>query len=124
MRSRAYRPEVTGCLEDRLLLTGDPFVLPLRQLHRTTLHMQFSFGSFARLRVLSDLRDELQGEAKSIPFGRADGLGASIDLILDDLQRDLSARVPHAIHSAQNALFGVIRADLSARIRSGDLILR
>ncbi len=86
--------------------------------------MQFSFGAFTRFHVVSDLRDELQGEATAVPFGRADGLGPSIDGILDEMQRALSARVPYAIRTAQRDVIATVRAGVSARIRSGDLILR
>src|SRR4051812_30772099 len=73
MRRRAYRPEVPGCLEDRALLSGvaglsaDPVVLPLRRLNRVAEHMRFSFGDFARFRVISLLRDELRNETMPIP---------------------------------------------------------
>src|SRR4051794_7396889 len=97
MRRRAYRPEVPGCLEGRSLLSGvaglsaDPVVLSLRRLNRVAGHMRFSFGDFARLRVISLLREELHNNAMFVPFGRLDGLGASIDRIVDGMQHDLSA---------------------------------
>ena len=46
MRTRAYRPEVPGCLEDRSLLSGvaglsaDPVVLPHRRFNLVAEHMR------------------------------------------------------------------------------------
>src|SRR4051794_24218724 len=100
MRRRAYRPEVPGCLEGRSLLSGvaglsaDPVVLSLRQLARLADHVRINFGYLARYGEIPRLRDELQNDAVIIPFGRVDGLGVSLDRIVDRLKHDVSAHVP------------------------------
>jgi hypothetical protein len=130
MRRRAYRPEVPDCLEGRSLLSGvaglsaHPVVVSHRHLNRAGEHMQFAFGEFTRFRVVSILRDELHNEATPIPFERVDGLDATIDRIVDRMQHDLSAHVPHAIRSAQRAVLVAIRASVLARVRAGDLVVR
>jgi hypothetical protein len=130
MRRRAYRPEAPDCLEDRSLLSGvaglsaHPVVVSRRQLSQTIEHIKFAFGEFTPFRVVHILRDDLHNVAKPVPFGRVDGLDATIDRIVDRMQHDLSARVPHPIRSAQHALLVVIRADVLARVRAGDVVLR
>ena len=59
-----------------------------------------------------------------IPFGRVDGLGVSINRIVNRMQHDLSANVPHAIRSARNDVLAVTRAEVEARVRAGDVVVR
>lgn len=130
MCRRAYRPEVPGCLEGRSLLSGvaglsaHPVVVSVRQLNRVAGHMRISFDVYARYGDLHHLREDLDNDSVNIPFGRADGLGESIDRIVDEMTHDLAAHVPHAIRSAQNRVFAVIRTGVLARVRAGDVVLR
>jgi hypothetical protein len=130
MRTRAYRPEVPGCLEDRSLLSGvaglsaEPGVLTRRRFNTVAEQIQLGFQLFARDRVVSHLGDEIYDVAVLIPFGRVDGLGVSINRILNRMQHDLSAHVPHALRSARNDVLAVTRADVEARVQAGDVVLR
>ena len=131
MRTRAYRPEVPVCLEDRSLLSGvaglsaDPVVLPQRRFNFVGEHMQQGFVLFARDRDVIQLRGEIIDDvAVMIPFGRVDGLGVSINRIVNRMQHDLSAHVPHAIRSALNDVIAVTRADVKARVQAGDVVVR
>jgi hypothetical protein len=130
MHSRAYRPDVPICLENRSLLSvaaansADPYVYPLRQFNLFAEKMQIGFDLFVRHHDVSELHDEIDDIIVLIPFERVDGLGVSIDRIVDRMQHDLSAHVPHAVHSAYNDVIAVARADVQARVRAGDIILR
>ena len=111
--------EAPGCLEDRSLLSGvaglsaDPVVLSQRRFNKVGEQIHLGFRLFARDRVISDLRDDLYNNtAMIIPFARVDGQGVSINRILNRMQHDLAAKVPHAIRSARNEVLAVIRADV------------
>jgi hypothetical protein len=129
MRTRAYRPEVPGCLEDRPLLSGvaglsaHPVVLSHRQFNFVAEHMRMGFDLFARYRDVSQLRNEINDVVVMIPFGQVDGLEVSINRIVNRMQHDLSAHVPHAIRSALNDVLAVTRADVEARVRAGDVVV-
>lgn len=130
MRTRAYRPEVRDCLEDRLLLSrgagpsADPVVFSSRQLSFVAEHMRIGFSLFARYRDISQLQSEMDDVVVMVPFGRVDGLKGSIDRILNRMQHDLSARVPHAFRSARHDVIAVTFADVGARVRAGDMVVR
>jgi hypothetical protein len=87
-------------------------------------HMQDGFDLFARTRDVSQLHNEIDDVVVMIPFGRVDGLRASIDRILTRMQNDLSAHVPHAFRRARIDVNAVIRADVEARVQAGDLVVR
>ena len=129
MRTRAYRPEILGCLEDRSLLSGvagltaDPVVLSRRQFHFIAEHMRLGFQLFARYRDVSQLHNEINDVAVWIPFGRVDGLQVSINRIVNRMQHDLSANVPSAIRKASNDVIAVTRADVEARAQAGDVVV-
>jgi hypothetical protein len=130
MRTRAYRPEVPGCLEGRSLLSGvaglsaDPVVLSHRRFNTVAEQIRLGFQSFGRDRDVSHLGDAISDVAVMIPFGRVDGLGVSINRILNRMQDDLSANVPHAVRSARNDAIAVTRADVEARVQAGDVVVR
>ncbi len=131
MRTRAYRPEVLTCLEDRSLLSGlgkpsaDPVVLSRRQLVRVAEHMESSFLLFSLDRLsFPHLRHQISDVAVMIPFGRVDGLGVSINRILNRMLHDLSADVPHAIGMASEDAIEVTREIVEARVRAGDVVVR
>ena len=86
-------------------------------------HIKFAFGEFTPFRVVYVLREDLHDVAKAVPFGRVDGLDATIDRIVDRMQHDLSAHVPHPIRSAQHALLVAIHSNVVARVRAGDVVL-
>lgn len=130
MRKRAYRPEVPDCLEGRSLLSvvagpsPNPAVISPQLLTKVTQQMQLGFQLFARDRVDATLRDDLYNVAVIIPFGRVDGLGVSINRIIDKMQQDLAAGVPRAIRLARNDVLAATRAEVLARVRAGDVIVR
>jgi hypothetical protein len=130
MRTRAYRPEAPRCLEDRSMLSGvvgpsaDPVVFPRGQLIVISRLMQSDFLTFSRSHNISDLRHDLNNVILMVPFGRADGLVASISRILDTMRHDLHARVPNAARTGLADTFAVVGGDISARVRAGDLVIR
>ena len=130
MRTRAYRPEVPGCLEDRSLLSSvagrsaDPIVFTRREFNMIPEQIQSAFQFSRRNGDIPHLHDEILGAVVNIPFGRVDGLAVSINGILDKMQHDLSAKVPHAISSARNDVIAVTRADVEARAHAGDIVVR
>ena len=130
MRTRAYRPEVPSCLEDRSLLSGvagssaDPVVFSRHRLSFIVQHMQQGFDLFARYRAVSQIYSEVDDVVVMLPFGRADGVRGSIDRILTRMQNDFSAHVPHAFRRARIDVNAVIRADVEARVQAGDLVVR
>jgi hypothetical protein len=130
MRTRAYRPEFPACLEERSLLSGvagpsaDPVVFTRRRFNFIAEHMRGGFQLFVRNGDVAQLHNEINEVAVWIPFVRADGLQASINRIVDRMQRDISANVPYAIRTASNDVIAVTRADLQARAHSGDVVVR
>ena len=130
MRTRAYRPEVPACLEDRSLLSGvagpsaDPVIFSRHRLSFIVQHMQQGFDLFARYHDDSQLRSEIDDVVVMLPFGRADGVRASLFRIVTRMEREISAHVPLAFRSARIDVNAVIRADVEARVRAGDLVVR
>lgn len=130
MRTRAYRPEVAGALEDRALpssVTGlpvEPVVLSHRQL--VIVHQQVlqGFQLFARDRFVPHLYDQIHDGIVLIPFGLVDGLGVTIHRIVSRMQDELSARDPRAIRSAYNDVIAATNAEMQSRIQAGDLVIR
>ena len=59
-----------------------------------------------------------------IPFERVDGLDVSINRIVNRMQHDLSANVPHAVRSARNDVIAATLADVEARVQAGDVVVR
>ena len=70
------------------------------------------------------LHDDILDAVVNIPFGRVDGLAVSINGILNRMQHNLSAKVPHALSSARNDLIAVTRADVEDRAQAGDIVVR
>jgi hypothetical protein len=130
MRTRAYRPEAPCCLEDRSLLSSvagpsaHPVVLTHRRLNFVLERMRQGFDLFGRYRDVIQLHSEIEDVVVMIPFERVDGLEVSIDRIVDRMRHDLSDHVPHAVRSALNDVIAVTRADVQARVRAGDVVLR
>jgi hypothetical protein len=130
MRTRAYRPEVAGCLEERLLLSGvtgplaHPVILSRDRLNFVAEQILMDFDTFARNHDIIQLRNDLGDVIVIIPFGQVDGLERSINRILHRMQHELSADVPHAFRSARHDVLAVTRAEVVARIRAGDVIVR
>jgi hypothetical protein len=131
MRTRAYRPEVPGCLENRSLLSGvagvsaDPVILLQFKLNKVAELTRDYFVTFGeRDRSVADLRVALIDVIVMIPFERVDGLGASINGILGRMQKDLSANVPDAVRTAGNDVIAATRAEVEARVQAGDVVVR
>jgi hypothetical protein len=130
MRARAYRPEVRDFLEDRLLLSGvarpsaDPVILSRRQLIIIGEHIHSAFTFVARNHDPTQLRPEINDLIVNIPFGGVDGLVGSIDRILNRMKLDVRAHVPHASASARDSVLAVTLAQVEARVRAGDVIVR
>jgi hypothetical protein len=131
MRTRAYRPEVVGCLEERSLLSGvagasaDPVVLSRQRLITADLQTVLAFHLFSRDRDPDHVRDAVHDVVVIIPYGRVDGLGVTINDIVTRMQRELSGHnAPHAIRAAGQDVIAAIRADVEARVRAGDVVIR
>lgn len=130
MRTRAFRPEIPGCLEDRALLSGvagssaDPVVFSRHRLSFIVQHIQQGFDLLARYRDISQLHSEIDDVVVMIPFGRADDVRGSINRVVTRMQDEFAAHVPHAFRRARIDVNAVIRADIEARVRAGDLVVR
>ena len=130
MRTRAYRPEAPSCLEDRALLSGvagpsaDPVIFSRHRLSFIVEHIQQGFASSARYHSVLILHSEIDDVVVMLPFGQVDGIRGSIDRIVARMQRDFRAHVPHAFRRARIDVNATIRADVEARVRAGDLIVR
>jgi|GEM_PF-3171500 len=130
MRTRAYRPEVSGCLEDRSLLSGvaglsaHPVVLSQSRFYKVAEQVRLGFQLFSRDHDFDIIPDHIHGVVVWIPFGKVDGLNVTIDDTLDKLQQDLSAKVPNALNTARNDVLGAIRAEVKARVQAGDVVVR
>ena len=130
MRTRAYRPEAPVCLEDRALLSGvpapsaDPVVLTHRRLNFVIERIGQGFLLGARYGDVIHLRNEIDDVVVLIPFQHVDGLDARIDRIVNRMQHDLAAHVPHAVRSAFKDVAAATRAEVAARVRAGDVVLR
>ncbi|OJW13068.1 MAG: hypothetical protein BGO49_19880 [Planctomycetales bacterium 71-10] len=130
MHRRAFRPEFSGCLEGRALASG--FARPSmhsvefsrERFEQVTLGVQLRFSTFARLRQVSLLRDGLADVVVLVPFRREDGLGESIERIVDRMEQGLASGARGAILSAQREVIATIHADVAARVRAGDVSLR
>ena len=98
MRTRAYRPEVPGCLEHRSLLSSvtgrlaNPIALTRREFNRIPEQIQSAFQLSRRNGDIPHLHEEILDAVANIPFGRVDGLAVSINGILNRMRHDLSAR--------------------------------
>jgi hypothetical protein len=130
MRTRAYRLEVPGCLEDRSLPSSvaapsaEPIILTRREFNLIPEQIQAAFQSARRNGGIAELHDEILDAVVVIPFGRVDGLAISINGILNRMRHDLAAKVPHALSSARNAVIAVTHADVEARVQAGDIVVR
>jgi hypothetical protein len=130
MRTRAYRPEAPGCLEDRSLLSAlagpsaAPVVVSGRVLSSLIEEIDHDFERFAEVQNFSRLRNQLHPAAVLVPFGRVDGLGGSINRILVTMRQEIAAGAPHPVTSAGDDVIAVIRTLVEARIRAGDVIVR
>jgi hypothetical protein len=130
MRTRAYRPEVSGRLEGRSLLSGvaglsaAPYVFRGGQFKLYVVHANADFTYFARYRDPIQIRHEFEDIIPLIPFARADGLPAKFDGIVDQMVSDVHAGVPHAIRSAYDELIAATKAEVEARVQAGDVVIR
>jgi hypothetical protein len=79
---------------------------------------------FARYRDVSQLHSEIDDVVVMLPFGRVDGIRGSIDRIVARMLNDFRARVPHAFRRARIDVNAAIRADVEARVRAGELVVR
>lgn len=130
MRTRAFRPEVPGCLEDRLLLSGvagpsaHPVVLSQLRFNKISQQIRLGFQLLVRDGDEDRLPDQIQDVVVWVPFGRVDGLGQSINRTLDKMQHDVLAKVPNAVNTARNDVLAAIHAEVAARVQAGDVVVR
>jgi hypothetical protein len=130
MRTRAYRPEDPGCLEDRSLLSGvarplaNPTVFTRREFNLVPEQIQDAFQLFRQGSGFSELHDEINEAVVAVPFGRQDGLSASINNILGTLRHDKHAKVPDAVSTAHNEVLAVTRAAMQAQAQAGNVVVR
>jgi hypothetical protein len=125
MRTRAYRPEFSGCLEGRLLLSGvAPYVFPTQKSKLFVAHVVDNFTLYARYHDHNQIHRDLDDTIVIIPFAHADGLPAKVDVIVDRMLEDVLAGVPHAIRTAANDVVAAARAEVEARARAGDVVVR
>jgi hypothetical protein len=130
MRTRAYRPEAPGCLEERSLLSGvagpsaNPIVFTRREFNYVPEQIQEAFHFYRQGSGISELHDEINEAVVAVPFGRQDGLAASINSILDTLQHEMHAKVRTAVSTAHNEVLAVTRAAMQAQAQAGNVVVR
>ena len=130
MRTRAYRPEVSGCLESRLLLSNvagrpaAPYVLSGHQVKLFVVHLASEFSIYEHIKDITHLQHGLEDLIPFIPYAYADGLPAKFDHILGQMRRDIHSNAPHPIRTASNEVLAVTRAEIEARVQAGDVVLR
>ncbi|MFO0887859.1 MAG: hypothetical protein U0790_01805 [Isosphaeraceae bacterium] len=130
MRKRAYRPEIIRYLEDRSLLSvagglsAHPVVLPRLRFIKISEHIDSSFLLFGRNHDPRHLRQQVRDVIVWIPFGRVDGLGASINRIVDRMVAERSSHDPRIISAAGEEVLAVTRETVMARVRAGDVVIR
>jgi len=130
MRTRAYRPEVSGCLENRSLLSGvaglsaDPIVLTRREFNQVPEQIRSAFQEFRQGFGIAELHDDILDAVVVIPYAQADGLGVSINRSLKTMQRDIRAKDHQAISSARNDVIAATFADVQALAQTGDIVVR
>lgn len=128
MGKRSYRPEALDCLEERALMSGaarpEPVLFSRLRYIRFGEHVRTSFQLFARDRAIDELRERLRDEATMIPFARADGLGLTVNGILDRLEEGIANREPHAVREASNNVLAAARDIVRARAAAGDVVVR
>jgi hypothetical protein len=130
MRTRAYRPEAPGCLEERSLLSGvagssaDTTVFTRREFNEVPEQIQEAFYDFRQGDGISELHHDILDAVVVVPFGRQDGLAASINGILDTLHHDMHAKVPNAVSTAHNEVLTVTRAAMQAQAQAGNVVVR
>jgi hypothetical protein len=86
--------------------------------------MRQGFILFGRYHDFSNLHGEMDDVIPMVPFGRVDGLGVSIQRILNRMQHDFFAHVPHFWSSARHDVIAVTFAEVEARVRAGDVVVR
>jgi hypothetical protein len=79
---------------------------------------------FTRTHDLGQVPSEIQDVVGNIPFGRRDGLDVSINRIVDNMVQELHAHIAGAIRSASNEVAAATIAEVKARVRAGDVVVR
>lgn len=127
MRTRAYRPEIPACLEERSLLSGvagpsaHPVVITKGQVGSINFQIQADFAAFLRNHQIPDLRNDIYNVAVAVPFGQVDGLGVRINAIITTMERQLLAHVPRAFITGETEVLAAVRAELETRVQAGDV---
>jgi hypothetical protein len=130
MRTRTYRPEVFGCLENRSLLSGaaglaaNPIVITRSEFNQVPEEIREAFLNFRQGSGIQELHSDILGAVVTLPYGQADGLGASIAGILKTLQRGIHAKDRQAITLATDDVIAVTHADAQALAQAGKIVVR
>jgi hypothetical protein len=123
MRTRAYRPEVVACLENRTLLSGaasHPVVLPFHRLNFVATQMRAAFRAFTQNYNIPSLRSDIADVGVLLPFAQVDGLGVKLNAIVTTMQQNRFTD-PNAGQTAINEMIAATRAQVEARVKSGDV---
>jgi hypothetical protein len=105
-------------------LSASPAVLSPRELSFILNHVRGGFVDFTRYHDVSQVLAEVDDVIVLVPFARSDGLNASIDGIVEGMRPKIAAHVYGAIRAAYLEVAAVTVADLKARIRAGDVVIR
>ncbi len=130
MHKRAYRPEVADFLETRKLLsaaatrTAEPYPYSRRLFTFTAEHIRLGFYLYNQYRDIDQLHAEISDVAVHVPFQKADNLGPRIETILDRMQESIAGHVRNAVRSAQNEVVALIRTDVMAHVKAGEVVIR
>lgn len=133
MRSRAFKPDGAGRLEDRNLMSGTtaphgPVLVSAYSLQQGQGMVQNAFELFAVSRDTPQnferLRAMLASDARGIPFHAVSHLGPQTNAILNQMQADLAAGVPHAIQTAYQAVTAANQAQVNDSEQVGAIVVR
>ncbi len=79
---------------------------------------------FGRYHDFVQLQSEMDDVIPMVPFAKVDGLRVSIVGILNRMQHDFYAHVAHTWSNARHDVLAVTLADVEARVRAGDVVVR
>lgn len=128
-RRRDFIPEAPGGLEGRTLLSGGhaahPGAVPLsgRAFGLILLQTKGYFQQFAISGDLATLKSQLAQGASTLPFNQADGLGPKTNTILDQMEANITARVPGAITLAYQQVVAGLRTAQAMHIQDGTVFV-
>ena len=126
MRRRAYIPAAPVVLEGRAVPSGGPIHLSGLRFDLTLARVKADFEQYSLSGDLGRLRVQLAGLAKSIPFGRSDGLGVTVNGILGQMQASLASggATSRPIATAYGEVAAAFGDVVKAHVADGTVIVK